>query len=187
MEKDEFEDADYAGGMTERNLESARGLLSDKKLLGTAEKSPEIEGLPAPETAAKDMLRVPEESNDSIMSEASSALEKEFAPVKLDPKELINNAIKASEMPVKITWDNLKFSARVEDKDKKKCCSSAMKELNILKGCSGSAMPGQATYIMGSSGAGKTSLLNLISDRVSQGRGNKIEGTVTLNDSKKLD
>ena len=67
-------------------------------------------------------------------------------------------AIKASEMPVKITWDNLKFSARVEDKDKKKCCSSAMKELNILKGCSGSAMPGQATYIMGSSGAGKTSL-----------------------------
>lgn len=62
-----------------------------------------------------------------------------------------------------------------------------MKELNILKGCSGSAMPGQATYIMGSSGAGKTSLLNLISDRVSLGRGNKVEGKVTINDSKQLD
>lgn len=36
----------------------------------------------------------------------------------------------------------------------------------IVKDCSGYAAPGIATYIMGSSGAGKTSLLNILSDRV---------------------
>jgi len=51
---------------------------------------------------------------------------------------------------------------------KKKACGGVpLKKVDILKGVSGSAMPGQATYIMGSSGAGKTSLLNLISDRTS--------------------
>jgi ABC-type multidrug transport system ATPase subunit len=35
-----------------------------------------------------------------------------------------------------------------------------------VKGVSGYALPGQTLYIMGSSGAGKTSLLNIISDRI---------------------
>ena len=53
----------------------------------------------------------------------------------------------------------------------------------ILKGVSGSAMPGQVTYILGSSGAGKTSLLNLISDRLSKSNGQDFSGNVMLNDS----
>lgn len=36
---------------------------------------------------------------------------------------------------------------------------------------------------MGSSGAGKTSLLNLLSDRISTSNGNKIKGNILLNDS----
>ena len=43
-------------------------------------------------------------------------------------------------------------------------------------------MPGQATFIMGASGAGKTSLLNIISDRISIGNGNEIGGKVLVND-----
>ena len=39
---------------------------------------------------------------------------------------------------------------------------------------------------MGASGAGKTSLLNIISDRVSLQRGNKVDGKVMINDSKPL-
>jgi len=36
---------------------------------------------------------------------------------------------------------------------------------------------------MGSSGAGKTSLLNIISDRIASTRNNKISGKITINDS----
>ena len=44
-------------------------------------------------------------------------------------------------------------------------------------------MPGQATFIMGSSGAGKTSLLNIISDRITRGGDNTVTGSVLLNDT----
>ena len=36
---------------------------------------------------------------------------------------------------------------------------------------------------MGSSGAGKTSLLNILSDRTSSGRGNKLSGKIMINDN----
>ena len=39
---------------------------------------------------------------------------------------------------------------------------------------------------MGSSGAGKTSLLNIISDRINLSRGSKVSGNVLINDSDKL-
>jgi ABC-type multidrug transport system ATPase subunit len=42
-------------------------------------------------------------------------------------------------------------------------------------------------YIMGSSGAGKTSLLNILSDRIAAYKGNTISGKVMANDESKLD
>jgi ABC-type multidrug transport system ATPase subunit len=53
--------------------------------------------------------------------------------------------------------------------------------MKILKGVSGFALPGQTLYIMGASGAGKTSLLNIISDRASTKNGSKIEGSIMIN------
>jgi ABC-type multidrug transport system ATPase subunit len=53
----------------------------------------------------------------------------------------------------------------------------------IIKGVSGYAMPGQTCYIMGSSGAGKTSLLNILSDRATRRAGTVLEGKVMINDS----
>jgi ABC-type multidrug transport system ATPase subunit len=47
-------------------------------------------------------------------------------------------------------------------------------------------MPGTTTFIMGASGAGKTSLLNMLSDRISQTSGSKLSGDVFINDSEKL-
>ena len=55
--------------------------------------------------------------------------------------------------------------------------------MNIVKNVSGYAMPGETLYIMGSSGAGKTSLLNLISDRIQKRKGYTIEGKILFNDS----
>ena len=51
-----------------------------------------------------------------------------------------------------------------------------------MKGASGFALPGETLYIMGSSGAGKTSLLNMLSDRISLKNGAKIEGEIKIND-----
>ena len=47
-------------------------------------------------------------------------------------------------------------------------------------------MPGTTLYIMGSSGAGKTSLLNMLSDRISLKNGATISGKVIINDSMEL-
>ena len=56
-----------------------------------------------------------------------------------------------------------------------------------MKECTGFALPGTTTYIMGASGAGKTSLLNALSDRIKKGKGTKLEGEVLLNDKYRLD
>jgi ABC-type multidrug transport system ATPase subunit len=56
----------------------------------------------------------------------------------------------------------------------------------IIKDASGFALPGEVLYIMGASGAGKTSLLNILSDRISTGKGAKVKGKVLINDSVEL-
>ena len=47
-------------------------------------------------------------------------------------------------------------------------------------------MPGTTLYIMGSSGAGKTSLLNMLSDRISLKNGATSSGKILINDSMEL-
>lgn len=42
-------------------------------------------------------------------------------------------------------------------------------------------MPGTTTFIMGASGCGKTSLLNLMSDRVSNRNGQEFSGEILFN------
>lgn len=43
-------------------------------------------------------------------------------------------------------------------------------------------MPGTTTFIMGASGSGKTSLLNLISDRIRASADRMIKGEIKFND-----
>lgn len=49
------------------------------------------------------------------------------------------------------------------------------------------ALPGETLYIMGSSGAGKTSLLNILSDRISKKSGATVAGSIMINDLMPLD
>lgn len=75
------------------------------------------------------------------------------------------NAIKTCATPIKLTFEDVNY--KVETATKTKLCGKAANEtLHILKGISGFAMPGTTTFIMGASGSGKTSLLNLLSDRI---------------------
>jgi len=62
----------------------------------------------------------------------------------------------------------------------------ATKNFQVLKNCTGYALPGQSTYIMGASGAGKTSLLNALADRIALAKGSSLTGEIMLNDSAKL-
>jgi ABC-type multidrug transport system ATPase subunit len=55
----------------------------------------------------------------------------------------------------------------------------------ILNGVSGAATPGHVVAIMGPSGAGKTSLLDLLAGRISAAKGYSISGTVTINGEKR--
>jgi len=79
--------------------------------------------------------------------------------------------------PVKLTFNNLKYSVKKKD-------GSGM--FDIVKGVSGYAMPGQTLYIMGASGAGKTSLLNIISKRIGKHSNNTLEGELMINDKLKV-
>lgn len=75
------------------------------------------------------------------------------------------NSIKNCASPIKLTFEDINF--QVETNTKSRPCGKSVKEtLHILKGISGFAMPGTTTFIMGASGSGKTSLLNLLSDRI---------------------
>ncbi|CDW79863.1 abc transporter family protein [Stylonychia lemnae] len=58
---------------------------------------------------------------------------------------------------------------------------------DILKDVSGYALPGEVLYLIGSSGSGKTSLLNVICDRIIPNRNVKLQKNVIINDRKELD
>lgn len=67
-------------------------------------------------------------------------------------------------------------------KQETKELQSKTRIMKVLDNCSGYALPGQTLYIMGASGAGKTSLMNVLSDRILIKKGCKLEGSLTIND-----
>lgn len=52
---------------------------------------------------------------------------------------------------------------------------------HVLKGLSGYALPGETLYIMGQSGSGKTSLLNVLSDRINTNSSHIVSGKPLIN------
>ena len=92
---------------------------------------------------------------------------------------------KRARNPIKLTWNNLNFKVKIEKENAEG--KKEVKEQSIIKDVSGYAMPGQTFYIMGASGAGKTSLLNILSDRISNVNGQEVTGERTINDTVKID
>lgn len=73
--------------------------------------------------------------------------------------------------PVQLAYKDIKFSVHVQQGKKPE-------QRQILKGCDGVFQPGRLTAVMGSSGAGKTSLVNLVSGNPTAGQAS---GSLLLN------
>ncbi|RLN54809.1 hypothetical protein BBP00_00008767, partial [Phytophthora kernoviae] len=74
-------------------------------------------------------------------------------------------------MPVTLAFHDLWYSVPLPG-------STTNEEIDLLKGVSGFALPGTMTALMGSSGAGKTTLMDVIAGRKT---GGKIRGKILLN------
>ena len=77
---------------------------------------------------------------------------------------------KIKQNPIDVTFENLSY--RVTNK---------AGERKILNGVSGILKSGQVNCIMGASGAGKTSLLNILALRIKAGKKVSIEGVQQVN------
>ena len=105
----------------------------------------------------------------------------------IDPAEIVEQAKALCKQPIKLSWENVFFEVDVPTTDLERKTNPTLgktKRQAIVKSVSGYAAPGQATFIMGSSGAGKTSLLNILADRIRVvGNNTKISGNILFNDS----
>lgn len=98
--------------------------------------------------------------------------------------KLVELAKSKCKNPIKLSWSNVMFEVEITvSKEELKETGQKYRRQQIVKGATGYAAPGQATYIMGASGAGKTSLLNILSDRVKLINKATISGTITFNDT----
>ena len=155
------EEGDFAGGMTERNIDTARKLIPNSENKPQMQDDDDCEIEPAinhdPETDAKpitvgklnDEKAAPNEVQindieDDDDDDDDSDLSKSNVSARYqkpkDAREIITAAIAATNQPIKITWENITFSATVSKPAG--CCKTQKTKLQILKGCTGSAMPG---------------------------------------------
>jgi ABC-type multidrug transport system ATPase subunit len=100
--------------------------------------------------------------------------------------ELVERAQKLCKNPIKLSWQNVFYEVDVvtteADKERDPNCGK-FKRQAIVKNVTGYAPPGQATFIMGASGAGKTSLLNILADRIYTKGNIKLSGNILFNDT----
>lgn len=93
------------------------------------------------------------------------------------------DALKNCKLPCKLTWTDINYTVKVKNQSRfARYTGQTTVDFHVLKGISGYALPGQTLFILGSSGAGKTSLLNVICDRINTKRSNvKFTGKVMIN------
>jgi ABC-type multidrug transport system ATPase subunit len=88
---------------------------------------------------------------------------------------------------VSIRWEDLTFETLVKDPERSSIVAPVYKRKQILKGLSGSARSGELLAILGPTGCGKTSLLNVLAARVPSGGQslNNLTGAIYMNGKKR--
>jgi ABC-type multidrug transport system ATPase subunit/ABC-type multidrug transport system permease subunit len=101
----------------------------------------------------------------------------EFDPyhlASLTANTLAGSALRVGE-PAYLGWSNVSFTLAP------KAVKASGKDPQILKNLSGSAKPGEVVALMGASGCGKTSLMNVLSGRATSMGGHVVEANLTVN------
>ena len=102
----------------------------------------------------------------------------------IDDNEILEHAKKVCKQPIKLSWTDVVFEVDIPaTRAERRAGKPAFEHKVIVKNVTGYAPPGQATYIMGASGAGKTSLLNILADRIFVSGKSNISGNLWLNDT----
>jgi ABC-type multidrug transport system ATPase subunit len=127
-------------------------------------------------------------SNDGVvpMSVAtSSASEGGYMPKspRLEDSAAYMQVRTNEDTKVSLEWENINYFVKVKDSSRSKPFRPVYKNNHILNNVSGSAKSGQLLAIMGPTGCGKTSLLNVLAARMPGGgkAAAKLTGSVYVN------
>ncbi len=117
------------------------------------------------------MIRGPSGSLNRLKSEGER-IYKCVAPMKISSSgdALATLVDREEAVPVSLRWENVRFSVEEDKKTK-----------HILKGLSGHAKTGEMLAILGPTGCGKTSLLNVLAARVPVTKAASLTGNITIN------
>jgi len=88
--------------------------------------------------------------------------------------KLANSSLKVGE-PAYLGWSNVSFTLAP------RVVQRSGKDPRILKDLSGSASPGEVVALMGASGCGKTSLMNVLSGRATSMGGHVVTANISIN------
>ena len=114
---------------------------------------------------------VPSAANDDLKEPPVSAVE-----------EYYRNSRSSSER-LELEWNDIEFSVHVKDGKSSTIGNTVYQERKILNKCSGKTESGRMLAIMGPTGCGKTSLMNVLAARVA-GKGSETQsltGSITVN------
>ncbi|TMW65968.1 hypothetical protein Poli38472_003733 [Pythium oligandrum] len=111
-------------------------------------------------------------SEDDLTTESTSKKPKDAQYTLLNSPQTVVDVVRRDKhfVPVTLAFKDLRYS--VQDPNNPK------QQLELLKGITGLALPGSVTALMGASGAGKTTLMDVIAGRKTEGT---ISGSILMN------
>lgn len=133
----------------------------------------------------------PNDFDDNMMHVVKNGVDISFSPVTEEPsyaplvkKSIATSISKYVTEPVGLTWNDLSLTVPLKGggrAPKGADGKASPTDKTILSDISGNVRSGQMLAVMGSSGAGKTSLLNLLAGRITTSKGARAAGTVHVN------